>query len=184
MQLSKFNTKLIQVFLILSILFFCEFGFILFTKEIIPAFKNNDAEQYENKQLQYSISEIRVYKNDHFLKNNLDVSHQYWFSLTANDDEISYAGSASSETILQAPFVSKFGIDETPKIPKEKHNSPFYLIYSKNGEELSRFPIFKFTDYLPKEMEKYHFFGKQIEIKQTSTDGKMMVYLILNFEYQ
>lgn len=182
MQLSKFNIRLIQIFLILSILFFCGFGFVLITKEVIPAFQNNDNPELENKTLSYSVSEIRIYKNEYFIENNLDVSHQYWFSLNAVDDKISYASSQASEGIMQAPFLSKFGIDETPKIPQEKVNSRFYLTYVKNGEELSHFPAFRFADYLPKEV-KNNAFGKQVEVKQTSTDGKMMMYLILNFEY-
>lgn len=183
MPLSKFNIKLIQIFLILSILFFCGFGFMLITKEVIPAFQNDETENLEGKGLSYTISEIRIYKNEHFVKNDLDVSHQYWFSLAANDDKISYATSQASESILKAPFVSKFGSDETPKIPQEKMDAQFYLVYSQNGErELSRFPTFRFTDYLPKET-KNNSFGKQVEVKQTSNDGKMLVYLILNFEY-
>lgn len=184
MQLSKFNTRLIQIFLMLSILFFCGFGFMLITKEVIPAFQNNDSENLENKTLSYSISEIRIYKNDHFVKNNLDVSHQYWFSLKATDDKISYISSQASESIPKAPFVSKFETDQTPKIPHEKMNSPFYLVYSENDErELSRFPAFSFADYFPNKT-KNNAFGKQVEVKQTSTDRKMMVYMILNFEYQ
>lgn len=181
MQLSIFNTRLIQIFLILSILFFCGFGYILITKEVIPTLKNNDSPQFENASVSYSISEIRIYKNEHFVENSLDVSYQYWFSVNAVDDKISYASSQNSESILKAPFVSKFGIDETPKIPQEKSNSQFYLTYIKNGEELSRFPAFIFTDYRPNEI-KNSSFGKQVEVKQNSTDGKMMVYMVLNFE--
>jgi len=184
MQLSKFNTRLIQIFLILSILFFCGFGYMLITKEVIPALKNNDSPQFENTSISYSISEIRIYKNDHFVKNDLDVSHQYWFSLNAVDDKISYISSQASESVLKAPFVSKFETELTPKIPHEKMNNDFYLVYSENGEkELSRFPAFRFADYLTNEA-KNSAFGKHVEVKQTSTDGKMMVYMILNFEYQ
>ncbi len=182
MQLSKFNTRLIQIFLILSILFFCGFGYMLITTEVIPALKNNDSTQFENTSVSYSISEIRIYKNEHFVENNLDVSHQYWFSVNGVDDKISYASSQNSESILRAPFVSKFGIDETPKIPQEKINGQFYLAYVENGEELSTFPAFRFADYLPKET-KNNAFGQQVEVKQTSTDGKIMVYMVLNFEY-
>lgn len=155
---------------------------MLITKEVIPALQNNANQESETKTVSYSISEIRIYKNGHFVKNNLDVSHQYWFSLKAVDDKISYLSSQVSERILNAPFVSKFGIDETPKIPKEKMNGEFYLVYSENDErELSQFPTFRFTDYLPKDT-KNSAFGKQVEVKQTSTDGKMMVYMVLNFE--
>ncbi len=181
MQLSKFNTRLIQVFLILAILFFCGFGYMLITKEVIPALQNDDSPQFENNSVSYSVSEIRIYKNEHFVANSLDVSHQYWFSVNAVDDKISYASSQNSESILKAPFVSKFGTDETPKIPKEKSNGQFYLTYVENGQELSRFPAFRFADYHPEETKK-NAFGQQVEVKQLSTDGKMMVYMVLNFE--
>ncbi|MCZ4245848.1 hypothetical protein [Pedobacter punctiformis] len=184
MQISKFTTRLLHIFLGLSILFFCGFGFMLLKKEVIPAFKNDETQQYEIRKLEYGISEIRVYKNGHFLKDDLDVSHQYGFSLIAEDDQINYASSNVANGILPAPFLSKFGLDETPKIPSEKYESAFYLGYLKDTEqELSRFPAFRFKDYLPKEMKNDVLKSNQIEVKQISTDGKMMVYLVLNFEY-
>ncbi|RZK53008.1 MAG: hypothetical protein EOO87_13945 [Pedobacter sp.] len=184
MQISKFTIKLIQAFLVLSVLFFCGFGYMLVKKEIIPAFRNKEVEANETQKLQYSVSEIRVYKNGHYLKNDLDVSHQYSFSLIAEDDRINYASSNVANGILSAPFLSKFGLDETPKIPIEKYESHFYLSYIKDNEQkLSHFPSFRFKDYLPNEMKNGVVKSTQVEVKQTSTDGKMIVYLVLNFEY-
>lgn len=184
MQISKFTIKLIQAFLVLAVLFFCGFGYMLIKKEIIPAFRNKTVEATETQKMEYSISEVRVYKNGHYLKNDLDVSHQYGFSLIAEDDQINYASSKIAEAILPAPFLSEFASDETPKIPIEKYESLFYLSYIKDNEQkLSQFPSFRFRDYLPKEMKNGVVKSTQVEVKQTSTDGKMMVYLVLNFEY-
>ena len=183
MQISKFTIKLIHSFLLLSVMFFCGFGYMLIKKEIIPAFGNKEVEATETQKLQYSVSEIRVYKNGHSLKNDLDVSHQYGFSLIAEDDQINYASSKIAEAILPAPFLSEFASGETPKIPIEKYENLFYLSYIKDNEQkLSHCPSFRFKDYLPKEM-KNGVKSTQVEVKQTSTDGKMMVYLVLNFEY-
>jgi hypothetical protein len=101
---------------------------MLIKKEIIPAFRNDEVEQFKVRNIECSISEIRVYKNNPFVKNNVADSHQFGFSLVAEDDQITYANSNTTNSILPASFLSKFGGDETPKIPLEKYESAFLYV--------------------------------------------------------
>ncbi|MDR6969535.1 hypothetical protein J2X31_003568 [Flavobacterium arsenatis] len=183
MQLSKFTKRLLTIFLLFSILFFCGFYYMMITKEIIPAFKNENSTIDQNS-LQYSIAEVRVYKNNHFKKEEIDVSHQYKFALTAQNDSIVYANSEYSNGIYSPPNTAFFSTENSPFIPVDKMNSTFQLTYRKDVDVvLSSFPAFQFVDYLPKRKDFGNYYSKQVEVKQVSTDGKMMIYMVLKFQY-
>ncbi|UIR56803.1 hypothetical protein LZQ00_03055 [Sphingobacterium sp. SRCM116780] len=181
MQINKLTLRLIQVFLLLAILFFCGFYYMMLTKEIIPAFRKEESEQ-GIQVVQYHISEVKLYANKHYRKDDLDVSHQYGFSLIAKGDSITYASSEVSNGIPQPPLSVSFGSDEIPAIPQDKSNETFYLIYTKDSaEEFSRFPEFHFSDHFSTLKEKGY--PDQVEVRQVSTDGKMMIYAVLNRQY-
>lgn len=155
---------------------------MMVTKEIIPSLKGKTRVSGSNALL-YSVSEVKVYKNEHYQKGNMDVSHQYNFRLIG-DDSIVYAASEIANEIVPAPFVIGFSTVSAPFIPADKMNSTYQLSFSKDVDHvLSVFPPFKFTDYLPKEDEYGNYLSRQVDVKQVSTDGKMMIYMVLKFQY-
>lgn len=149
--------------------------------------------EQETTAYSVKVSQIKMYVNEHHKNLKTDPTelevmagniseHPFQFKLVAAADTIAYQVSQSLNNIeTQTP--RSVTLNDSPDIPMDKTDKDFYLVFSKDNKELSRFPKFRFIDYADKQNETGYQNIKNVEVKQLSTDGKMMVYLSLTYNY-